>query len=215
MPLAPDLSAHLDSQFANLEHQHETRTFGMWVFLMTELMLFGALFTAYTAYRFVYPAAFAQGSHGLNATIGAINTAVLILSSVTMALAVNSAQLQQRGLLLLFLLLTAVFGTAFMGIKAVEYYQHFVEGFMPGINWTYQGANAGPVQLFYFLYFAMTGVHAIHLTIGIGVVLGVLVRAIRGDFRGGYFTPVEMTGLYWHFVDVVWIFLFPLLYLVR
>ncbi len=212
--ISPNLRAHLDPQFANLDQQHDTRTFGMWVFLMTELMLFGTLFTTYAAYRYVYPAAFVTGSHGLDSTIGAINTAVLIISSVMMAFAVQSAQLDRRGATVLFLLLTALFGTIFMGIKGYEYYQHYAQGFAPGVNWTYQGSNAGPVQLFYILYFAMTGVHAIHLTIGIGLVLLITLRALRGDFRGGYFTPIEMMGLYWHFVDVVWIFLFPLLYLI-
>ncbi len=205
---------HLDKQFVDLGHQNETRTFGMWVFLMTELMLFGVLFTSYTAYRYVYPSAFVTGSQHLDAGLGAINTAILIISSVMMALAVNSAQLDRRRPLMLFLLLTVVFGTAFMGIKAVEYYQHYVDGLMPGVNWTYQGSDSGPLELFFLLYFFMTGLHAIHLTIGIIIVLAIFVRAWRHDFDGGYYTPIEMMGLYWHFVDIIWIFLFPLLYLI-
>ncbi len=212
--LSPLAHAHLDEQFQSLEHQHDTRMFGMWVFLMTELMLFGALFTAYATYRYVYPGAFVIGSQHLDPTLGAINTGVLIISSVMMALAVNSAQLDRRRALMFFLFLTLVFGALFMGIKAVEYSQHYRDGFAPGVNWTYNGQAAGPVQLFFMLYFAMTGLHAIHLTIGIILVAIMIGRAWHRDFVGGYFTPVEMVGLYWHFVDIVWIFLFPLLYLI-
>ncbi len=212
--LSPLAQAHLDEQFSTLEQQHDTRMFGMWVFLMTELMLFGALFTLYACYRYVYPAAFVIGSQQLDPTLGAINTGVLIISSVMMALAVNSAQLNRRGALMFFLFLTLVFGALFMGIKAIEYYQHYSAGFAPGVNWTYNGLDAGPVQLYFMLYFAMTGLHAIHLTIGILLVAIMIGRAWRGHFAGGYFTPVELAGLYWHFVDIVWIFLFPLLYLI-
>jgi cytochrome c oxidase subunit III len=212
--LSPGARAHLAEQFTTLEQQHDARTFGVWVFLLTELMLFGGLFTAYAAYRYVYPATFGEGSRHLDALIGATNTAVLILSSVMMALAVNSAQLNRRRSLIVFLLLTMAFGTLFLGIKGVEYYQHFRDGFAPGVNWTFTGQNAGPLELFFILYFAMTGLHAIHLTVGIGLVLIMALRAWHRDFEGGYFTPVEMTALYWHFVDVVWIFLFPLLYLI-
>ncbi len=206
--------AHLDPQFDSLEQQHDTRTFGLWVFLMTELMLFGGLFVSYVAYRYVYPGAFITGSQHLNVNLGAINTAVLIISSVMMAFSVNSAQLDQRRGLLLFLLLTMFFGALFLGIKAIEYYEHYADGFAPGINWTYSGADAGPLQMFFVLYFVMTGLHAVHLTVGIGLVGVMFLRAWRGHFAGGYFTPVEMSGLYWHFVDVVWIFLFPMLYLI-
>lgn len=207
-------SIPLSPQFETVEQQHDTRTFGMWVFLMTELMLFSALFTTYAVYRFVYPNAFVIGSRLLDVNLGAINTAVLIVSSLMMALAVNCAQLRSRKLLALFLLLTMVLGLAFLGIKAVEYYRHWRDGLAPGVNWRYAGQDAGPVQLFFMLYFAMTGLHAIHLTVGIGLVAVMLIRALLGNFANGYFTPVEMTGLYWHFVDIIWIFLFPLLYLI-
>jgi cytochrome c oxidase subunit 3 len=207
-------SAPLDLQFENLEHQHETRTLGMWIFLMTELMLFGGLFTAYISYRFVYPAAFAEASHHLDATLGVINTAILILSSLMMALAVHFAQLGSRTWLALFLLLTMAFGTSFMSIKAIEYLQHYQEHLAPGISFEFAGARAHQVELFFVLYFLMTGLHAIHLTIGIILVVVMLFSTFLGRFSREYWTPVELTGLYWHFVDVVWIFLYPMLYLI-
>lgn len=208
-------TAPLDTQFESLEHQHETRTLGMWVFLTTELMLFGGLFTAYIAYRFEYPSAFAEGSHHLDATLGAINTAILILSSLMMALAVHSAQLGKRKLLALFLLLTMLFGSAFLGIKAIEYSRHYSEHLAPGVSFEYLGSQAHTVELFFILYFAMTGLHAIHLTIGIILVAVTLIMRWRRRISATDWTPVELTGLYWHFVDVIWIFLFPLLYLIR
>lgn len=195
--------------------QHETRTLGMWVFLMTELMLFGGLFVAYTAYRYFYPEAFATGSSHLNATLGAINTGVLILSSLTMALAVHSAQVGRRRALMLCLGLTMLFGLVFMGIKGVEYYAHYTEQLAPGINFAFEGPQARGVQLFLFLYFAMTGLHAVHLTIGIGLVFLMSIFSWRGSVTQLNWTPVELTGLYWHFVDIVWVFLFPLLYLIH
>jgi cytochrome c oxidase subunit 3 len=208
-------SKYLSFQFENLEHQHETRTLGMWVFLMTELMLFGGLFTAYAAYRYVYPVAFADGSQHLDAALGAINTAVLIISSLMMALAVHSAQTGKGKALVLCLLLTMLFGAGFLGIKAIEYYRHYQEQLAPGIAFEYPGAQARAVELFFVLYFAMTGLHAIHLTIGIGLVGITIVLVWRGLISPAYWTPVELVGLYWHFVDVIWIFLFPLLYLIH
>lgn len=207
--------AMLAEQFDSLEHQHETRTFGMWVYLMTELMLFGGLFAAYATYRAVYPQAFAAGSSHLDTTFGAINTAVLILSSLMMAMAVHSAQLGRHRALLLFLVLTALFGAVFMAIKAVEYYRHFQDQLVPGVAFHYPGPLSGQVELFFILYFAMTGLHAIHLTVGILVVAAMGVLSWRRHISAHYWTPVELTGLYWHFVDIVWIFLFPLLYLIR
>jgi cytochrome c oxidase subunit 3 len=207
--------AVLDEQFDSLEHQHETRTFGMWVYLVTELMLFGGLFAGYAVYRVVYPQVFADGSSHLDTNLGAINTAVLILSSLTMALAVHSAQVGHRRALLLFLILTAVFGTVFMGIKGIEYYHHYQDQLAPGIAFNYPGPLAAQVELFFVLYFAMTGLHAIHLVVGILLVAAMFVLSWRGYVSAQYWTPVELLGLYWHFVDVIWIFLFPLLYLIQ
>lgn len=207
--------AVLSPQFDSLEQQHATRTFGMWVFLMTELMLFGGLFTAYTFYRFAYPGAVAEASRHLEVNLGAINTAVLIVSSLMMALAVHSAQMGQRRTLALSLVLTLLLGLAFLGIKGLEYYHHFLDKQVPGIAWDYLGPNSAKAQLFFLLYFVMTGLHALHLIIGCGLVVAMLVQTWIGRISAIYYTPVELAGLYWHFVDIIWIFLFPLLYLIQ
>lgn len=209
------MQAALSPQFDTLEQERETRTFGMWVFLMTELMLFGGLFTMYTVYRSQYPAAFADASHHLDVVLGGINTGVLLVSSLTMALAVRAAKIgESRIKQALLLALTAGLGTLFMGIKGLEYYQHYLNHEVPGLNFEYAGVYAAPAQLFFILYFAMTGLHAIHLTIGIAIVAWMLVRSLLGQFSPAYYSPVELTGLYWHFVDIIWIFLLPLLYLI-
>jgi cytochrome c oxidase subunit 3 len=200
-------------QFDDLEQQHRAATFAMWVFLITEVMLFGGMFTAYTAYRFLYAEGFAEGSRHMDLLLGGINTAVLIVSSLTMALAVHAAQSGAHGRLAGFLAVTMVLGLVFIGIKAVEYTQHYQEGLMPGVRFTFEGPLARPVELFFLFYFIMTGIHAIHLTIGVGVVATLLVLVRRGHFSPAAHNPVEITGLYWHFVDIVWLFLLPLLYL--
>jgi cytochrome c oxidase subunit 3 len=206
--------AILDEQFVTLEQQHETRLLGMWIFLMTELMLFGAMFTMYIVYRAYYPDAFAEASQHLDLVLASLNTGVLIVSSLLFALAVHQAQTRaNRAALVLLLLGTASLGALFIVIKGYEYYLHYVNGEVPGLNWSVQGLLAGPVQLFFWLYFAMTGVHAIHLLVGIGLVGIMILRAGRGDFTPNNYTPLEISGLYWHFVDIVWIFLLPMLYL--
>ena len=203
----------LQTATEELAHRRETNLLGMWIFLVTELLLFGALFTIYASYRYFYPVAFAEGSARLNVLLATANTAVLIVSSLTMALAVRSTQTGSKGRQTLFLMLTAALGLLFLGLKAVEYYAHYAEQLVPGLSFVYAGPQAPQVQLFFMLYFALTGVHAIHLLIGVVLVAGTLVisRLRRVDESS---TTVEMVGLYWHFVDVVWIFLFPLLYLV-
>jgi cytochrome c oxidase subunit III len=208
-------AAVLDPQFETLEQQHETRTFGMWIFLVTELMLFGAMFTMYTVYRSFYSEAFAEGSRRLDLLLGGINTAVLIVSSLCMALAVHAARTNTNRIpQTLWLAATGALGTLFLVIKGYEYYLHYLHGEVPALNFQVAGPLAGQVQLFFWLYFAMTGVHAIHLIIGIGVVGIMVLRALLGHFRPNAYTPVELTGLYWHFIDIVWIFLLPLLYLI-
>jgi cytochrome c oxidase subunit III len=200
-------------QFDDLAQQHEADTLGMWAFLLTEVMLFGGLFLGYAVYRWSFPEAFAEASHRLDVWLGSINTAVLIGSSLTMAFAVHSAQTNERRGLIRFLLLTILLGLVFLGIKGTEYGHKFAEHLVPGANFVYTGPQARHVQLFFSFYFGMTGLHAFHMLIGIGL-LGVLVwQAWRGRFSAAYYAPVELIGLYWHFVDIVWIFLFPLLYL--
>ena len=198
-----------------MEQQQETSTLGMWAFLVTEVMFFGGLFAAYTVYRYLYPHAFSEASHHLNYIIGAINTAVLIGSSMTMALAVRAAQLGQRRGQIVFLLLTIVLGSTFLGIKVFEYHEKFVHHLVPGRNFHFEGPYGREAQIFFSLYFAMTGMHALHMIIGIGMLATLTVLAWRGNFSSEYYTPVELGGLYWHFVDIVWIYLFPLLYLIR
>jgi cytochrome c oxidase subunit III len=200
-------------QFDDVEQQYEAASLGMWVFLLTEIMFFGGLFTGYTVYRAAYLAAFAEGSHHLDIVLGGINTAVLIASSLTMALAVHSAQQGERQALTRFLLLTMLLGLVFLGIKGVEYAHKFAEHLVPGRTFPIEGPHARQLQLFFGFYFSMTGMHALHMVIGLGILAVLAWQAWRGHFSPAYNTPVELAGLYWHFVDLVWIFLFPLLYL--
>jgi len=200
--------------FDNLEQQHEASWIGMWVFLATEVMFFGGMFLGYTLYRTAYPEAFAGASNHLDVWLGTLNTAVLICSSFTMALAVRAAQLGQCRPVMIFLFLTIVLGALFLGIKFTEYYAKFVEHLVPGPSFSYAGPGAAPAQIFFSFYFAMTGMHALHMVIGLGLLTMMIVKSARGRISAGYYTPVELVGLYWHFVDIVWIFLFPLLYLV-
>jgi cytochrome c oxidase subunit 3 len=198
-----------------MEQQRESGTLGMWAFLLTEILFFGGLFLAYSLFRFNYFDTFGAASSHLDVTLGAINTGVLICSSLTMALAVYNAQVGNRRLLTLFLLLTIVLGAAFLGIKAVEYTDKFHHHLIPGVNFHWDGPDAGPAAAYFFLYFAMTGVHALHMIIGIGILLVLAYRANKGDYSPEWHSHIELFGLYWHFVDIVWIFLFPLLYLIN
>ena len=208
-----ELAAAVAHQFDDAEQQRDASTLGMWVFLVTEIMFFAGMFTAYVVYRSLYPHAFAHASHHLNVVLGCINTVVLITSSLTMALAVHAAQVGHRRTLLLCLVLTMALGATFLCIKGFEYAHKFHEGLVPGPAFTYSGPDAPEAQLFFSIYFAMTGVHALHMIIGIGVLAVLVAAARRGRYTPAYHTPVELSGLYWHFVDIVWIFLFPLLYL--
>jgi cytochrome c oxidase subunit III len=207
----PALAHH----FEDLGQQHEAATLGMWIFLVTEVLFFGGLFLVYSIYRSMYTNAFAAASHELNVTLGSINTAVLIGSSLTMALAVHAAQLGQRRLLMFFLIATMLLGSVFLGIKAVEYYTKFVEHHVPGPSFQFgEREFARYAQIFFSLYFVMTGLHALHMIIGLGIMSVMLWWAWNGTITAEYFSPIEISGLYWHFVDIVWIFLFPLLYLI-
>jgi cytochrome c oxidase subunit 3 len=244
-------ASHVAHHFDDAEQQYVSAELGMWVFLATEVLFFGGAFLAYSYYRFWYPNEFIAGSHHLDVMLGGINTAVLLTSSLTMVLAVNAAQTDRRGLLALYLFLTMLLGTTFLGVKAYEYHHKYVEGLVPGRNFNFAHAgeraeedytslptkkerkgqdaaratdnslavpksvDSKSVELFYSLYFGMTGLHALHMVIGIAILGVLLVAALRGAFVGGHFTRIEMTGLYWHFVDIVWVFLFPLLYLIR
>jgi cytochrome c oxidase subunit III len=213
--LASANSLALREQFDTPAQQKEASVLAMWIFLVTEIMFFGGMFLAYTVYRSFYPTVFGAASRTLSATIGAVNTAVLLTSSYTMVLAVRSAQLGRRKALVLFLILTMLFGAVFLGVKAYEWHDKFVEHHVPGPSFHLEGEPMqGQAQLFFSLYFAMTGFHALHMIVGIGIMLVMTYRAWIGRFTSDYYTPIDVAGLYWHFVDVIWIFLFPLLYLI-
>jgi cytochrome c oxidase subunit 3 len=209
--------------FATEGQQRDSASLGMWIFLATEVMFFGGLFCAYLIYRLKYFGDFGAASKSINVTMGATNTAVLICSSLTVVLAIWAAQTARRGLLILMLILTMIFGCAFLGIKGIEYKDKFEEHHVPGASFSFheripghpdQWANAEHAQIFFALYFVMTGLHALHMIIGLGLFTWLLIMAWRGRFTPDYYTPLEMGGLYWHFVDIVWIYLFPLLYLI-
>ena len=243
----------LAHQFDSMEQQQDASTFGMWVFLLTEIMMFGGLFTAYLIYRLKYYPAFVAGSTSISVSWGFANTLVLIGSSFTMAMSVWAAQMGKRKAQVWFLIGTMILGAAFLGVKAKEYYDKWDECHIPGHiigkgfnTWGGCGVDAkgekkGDIaeeirdpkhhgnpnipegaavqtakqsEIFFSFYFAMTGLHAFHMIIGLGLLTWLLLRARRGDFGPQYYTPVELGGLYWHFVDIVWIFLFPLLYLI-
>ena len=224
----------LQHHFENMEQQREAGTLGMWIFLVTEIMFFGGMFLAYALYRTLYPAAFASGSNHLDITLGALNTAVLILSSFTMAMAVYFTQVGKQRPQVVCLALTLVLGLTFLGVKAVEYHDKYEDRLIPGYLvpgrpfgpevahegdhdphklHLIEGATVRQVELFYWIYFAMTGMHALHMIIGAGLLTFLLIFSLRGRFDPEYHSPVEVIGLYWHFVDIIWIFLFPLLYL--
>lgn len=203
----------LREQFATTEQQRETASIGMWVFLITEVMLFGGLFTAFTVYRLSHPTAFDAGSAHMEFLLGGINTAVLICSSYTMALAIHSAATGKEQRVALFLLATMVIGTVFLGIKFTEYYLHFRDHKVPALWFDYSGPQAPYVQMFFVFYFLMTGLHALHMTIGIGILSVLLFRTLLGSFSAEYHTPLELGGLYWHFIDIVWVFLYAIFYI--
>ena len=219
--------------FETEEQQREAGSFGMWLFLLTEIMFFGGMFFAYLLYRNWYYDAFVPASNQLSIPLGGANTAILISSGFFMALAVWAAEVRKKALLVLFLILTTLFGLAFLGIKYVEYHEKWEKHHIPGASFDISDFVSGkdaegkvtqhPVapdmaqkaQIFFFLYFAMTGMHALHMIIGIGLLFWLMWRAQRGEFTAGYVAPIENFALYWHFVDIVWIFLFPLLYLIN
>jgi cytochrome c oxidase subunit 3 len=206
----PNLQHHFDS----LEQQQEASTLGMWLFLITEVMFFGGLFMAYLLYRVWYPEAWSEGSLELDIVLGGVNTVVLIASSLTMALAVRAAQTGMQRATVNWLIATMILGLTFLVIKFFEYKHKFDLNHIPGPNFVFEGPHSDQVQIFISLYFMMTGLHALHMVIGFGLLSTIAWMAYRGKFSPEWSTPVELSGLYWHFVDIVWIFLFPLLYLV-
>lgn len=206
----------LEEQYDDQGQQREAYNLGMWIFIATEIMLFGALLLTFSVYRLTYPATFVAAGHRLNIPLGSLNTAILLVSSLTMALAVHAAGAGgMRKRLVGYLVATAVFGTIFLVIKGVEYAQEYAEGLIPLQGFTWDGTDAARARLFFCLYFLLTGLHALHLTIGVIIVLGTALLARRGRFPPENDTPVDMVGLYWHLIDIVWVFIFPALYLLH
>lgn len=223
----------LHHHFDDMEQQREATALGMWTFLSTEVMMFGALMFAYSLYRFKFHTEFLAGSHSLNFKLGFMNTLVLLVSSLTMAMAVHSAQLREKNRMMMFLGATWILGFAFLVIKGFEWSADYHEGLVPGLNWdprphaevikeyffNKQGQvstdfNLQSYQMYFVIYFSMTGLHAFHMIIGLALVAYWMFLGQRGHFTTGNDQPVELLGLYWHFVDIVWVFLFPLLYLI-
>jgi cytochrome c oxidase subunit 3 len=210
-PHHPKLQHHFDT----MEQQAEASTIGMWVFLVTEIMFFGGLFLAYLVYRSTSPIGFQEASNQLNVIWGAVNTIVLIVSSLTMALAVRAAQTSAPPKTQVFWIgATMVLGAAFLGVKVIEYADKFTHHLVPGPHFVWEGKYPAAAEQFYSLYFCMTGLHALHMVVGLGIMSVIAIMAWKRQFDADYYTPVEVSGLYWHFVDIVWIFLFPLLYLI-
>lgn len=207
-------------QFETAEQQYESATLGMWAFIVQEILFFGGLFAAYTVYRNTYIEAFTAGSHHLDIFWGCFNTVVLIASSLTMALAVRAAQTNRGpGAITGWLVATIILGATFLGVKAIEYTAKWHHHLIPGnmFQWSdplFPTVTMGNAKIFFSFYFVMTGMHALHMIIGIGIMLWMINKVRRNEISAQYFTPIEISGLYWHFVDIVWIFLFPLLYLI-
>jgi cytochrome c oxidase subunit 3 len=209
------MSAHaaLAHHFESLEKQSTAQRLGMWLFLATEVLLFAALFAAYGIYRYLYSHAFAEASRGLETWLGGVNTFVLVTSSLTVALGLDAATRGKGRRTAVLFLLSIGLGLVFMALKAVEYRHHFLHGELPGRFYAGHLPGAGG-SLFFALYFLITGLHAFHVLVGM-TVLGVIgVKAWRGAYSAEYHTPVELAGLYWHLVDLIWIFVVPLIYLI-
>lgn len=218
-----DHPAHLQHHFVSSEQQLDAAKMGMWLFLVTEVLLFSGMFVTYTVFRVWYPEVFEHSAELLDWRLGALNTLVLLASSFTVALGIHYAQKDNRKGLIINLILTLLFAVIFLVVKYFEYSGKFAHGVFPGMNFAPHGVSAAHnyadynipfAAQFFSIYFVMTGLHGLHVLIGIGLFIWITTRAFRGHFTSSYYTPVEMTGLYWHLVDIIWIFLFPLLYLI-
>lgn len=204
----------LQHHFHNLDQQFEASKLGMWLFLVTEILLFSGLFLGYFILHSKHPEAFVSAHHHLDRNLGLINTVVLLVSSFTMVMAVQSAALSKTKATLAYLYATFTLGGVFMVIKYFEYSHKIHDGLLPGTLYSYAGAQVPGEYLFFSMYFMMTGVHGIHILAGMAVIAYLIYRTHKGDYSSSYYTPVDLTGLYWHLVDLIWIYLFPLLYLV-
>ncbi len=205
---------YLQHHFADLEQQRESAKLGMWIFLVTEILLFSGLFVFYAVYRAMYPDMFYNAHQHLNVYLGTINTVVLISSSVTVALAIRSLQLNKSKVAARYLMVTLIFAAIFLVIKYFEYHHKFELGQLPGKYYTYQGIEGTNPHVFFSVYFMMTGLHGLHVLGGMIAIFIMLIKTLKGRFNSEYYTPVENAGLYWHLVDLFWIYIFPLLYLI-
>ena len=206
--------SHLAHHFSEVEQQRDSAKLGMWIFLLTEILLFGGLFVFYAIYRAWNPDMFYNAHKFLDVTLGTVNTFVLISSSITMALAIRSIQKGLKRQAIVGLVLTLLLATVFLVVKYIEYSHKIHLGQLPGRLYTFTGVEGANPHIFFSIYFVMTGLHGLHVLAGMGAIGWVLVKTIRGRFSPEYYTPMDMTGLYWHLVDLIWIYLFPLLYLV-
>ncbi len=214
MSVAAGKPNFLQHHFTDAEQQKESSKLGMWIFLLTEVLLFGGLFLAYAVYRAWYPDMFINAHKALDVWLGGTNTVVLITSSLTMALGIRSLQVNKQKQSAMYLVATLLLAVTFLVIKYFEYSHKIHLGQLPGKYYTYTGVEGTNPHIFFSLYFMMTGLHGLHVVVGMGLITWVLIRTLKGRFSSAYYTPVEMTGLYWHLVDLIWIFLFPLFYLI-
>lgn len=205
---------HVGHHFADAQQEFSSNKLGFWFFLGTEILLFGGMFVAYIVFRYAYPEMFMDAHHHLNRVMGATNTIVLIGSSFTMAMAVRAAQTNKQKQLIIYLVITLLCAFAFLVVKYFEYQEKFAHGMLPGPWYTPHGTDPVNGNLFFGLYFMMTGLHGVHVLAGIVAITWVLVNATKNRFSSAWYTPVELTGLYWHLVDLIWIYLFPLFYLI-
>lgn len=207
--------SHLQHHFVDEDQQFESSKLGMWVFLVTEMLMFGGLFVAYIIYRSWHPDLFHMAAQELDIALGATNTVVLIGSSLTIALGIRAVQLDKIRAAITYLSATLLLAATFMVIKYFEYMDKFAKGIFPGEAYSYTGINHEMASNFFSIYYMMTGLHGIHVVIGMGLIGWMIIKAKKGLVHSSYYTPVENTGLFWHLVDIIWIFLFPLLYLIE
>ena len=206
--------SHLQHHFMDADQQFESSKLGMWIFLVTEVLMFGGLFVAYIIYRSWHPDLFYLAAQELDTALGATNTVVLIASSLTIALAIRAVQLDKIQAAINYLAATILLAGTFMVIKYFEYMEKFEKGIYPGAAYSYEGIGHHMAANFFSIYYMMTGLHGIHVVIGMGLIGWMIIKAKKGLVHSQYYTPVENTGLFWHLVDIIWIFLFPLLYLI-
>jgi len=206
---------HHAHHFESNEHEYTTSKQGVWVFLVTEILMFGGLFVAYAIYHSMYPEVFKAGSKFVDWRMGATNTVVLITSSLTMALGIYYIQKGRNKIAAANLAFTLLCGAMFMVIKYFEYSHKLHEGLAPSRYFSYEGEMVPNGMLYFGFYYTMTGLHGLHVLVGMGLITWCLIRTLRGDFEPKYYTAVEGVGLFWHLVDLIWIYLFPMFYLLK